>query len=332
MAASGQSSGGPVTSCPRCSCAVEPGDIRCAVCALPVTAPPPPGGADAASLLRCGTCGASVVYEIESRSPRCPFCGSPARVEKPEDPPEEVRRVVPFLVDAAGAQGALRRWMKKLGFFRPSDLASASTMDSLRPLWWTAWAFDARALVSWAADSDAGSGRSAWAPHSGQAPMDFDGVIVPASRGLTDAECAALSRGYDLSTARPDWQGPPRALRETFGVQRSSARRAVMDAVSITARSRLGPIVPGSRIRNLKTSVLLDSLRTDRLALPAWVLAYRYKGKLHRAIVSGTDAGIVLGSAPYSVLKILAVVLAGLAALGLLGLGLALLLAILVYA
>ena len=56
--------------------------------------------------------------------------------------------------------------MKTLKWYRPSDLATASTLDQLRPIWWASWIFDANALVSWTADSDHGNRRSSWAPPS----------------------------------------------------------------------------------------------------------------------------------------------------------------------
>ena len=65
--------------------------------------------------------------------------------------------------------------------------------------------------------------------------------------------------------------------------------------------------LPGKRHRKLSVALLLRRLVTRRLAFPAWVMAYRYRGKPYRAVICGQDASIVIGSAPYSWWKILGV-------------------------
>ena len=61
-------------------------------------------------------------------------------------------------------------------------------------------------------------------------------------------------------------------------------------------------------------AVLLRKLATRRLSFPAYVMAYRYKDNLYRAVVCGQDVSCVHGSAPYSLAKIVLVVFLGLAA------------------
>ena len=73
--------------------------------------------------------------------------------------------------------------------------------------------------------------------------------------------------------------------------------------------------IPGRRFRNVHVAVVLSSLDTKRYALPAYVLAYRYRDKLYRVVVHGQDAGCVLGGAPVSVAKVVLVVGAVLLAL-----------------
>jgi hypothetical protein len=187
----------------------------------------------------------------------------------------------------------------------------------MEALHWAGWVVDARALVSWAADSDHDSGRSDWAPHSGQVTMDFDNIVVPASRGLTYSECAALTRYYDLGTAEPIGEHDDALtgdVIEAFDAQRSAARRTVLSAIEATAAARLQRgTIPGRRFRNVKVGVFLQGLRTRRVALPAWVLVYRYRGEPHRAVVHGQQAGCVVGRAPYSFWKIAGLVAGGLA-------------------
>jgi hypothetical protein len=319
----------PAARCGRCQAALEHEDLRCAICACPTPAAAAEGAAHVkADILRCDTCAAAMAYAAEAQAPRCAFCGSVMHLEQIVDPIDQADALVPFAVAPAQAQAALRRWMGTLGFFRPKDLASGATVDSLRPLFWVAWVFDATALVSWTADSDAGSGRSAWAPHAGQTELEFTRLLVPASRGLTHAECNDLAPAYDVATARPPAEAaaaaPEGTTAEQFDVQRSAARKAIVGAIERTAAARVqAGHIPGSKFRKVKVAVLLRSLVTHRVALPAYVLAYRYRGKLFRAVVNGQDDACAFGDAPLSLAKVVLVAGLALAALALVGLLLA---------
>lgn len=309
-------SGARLAPCARCATPLETGDLRCAICgqASASDAAAAPEHALAA-VLRCEQCGAAVAYSPEAQGAKCAFCAAVMRLEQPEDPIESAEAMLPFTVAPAAAQATLRAWMRTLGFFRPGNLATRATVDSLRPLFWAASIFDARALVTWAADSDAGSGSASWAPHAGEARMDFAAVLVPATRGLRRDESRFLTRYFDLSTATALRDPPPGAVVERFDVQRSVARAIVADAVRATAVDRLQRgTIPGSRFRNVHASVLLKGLVTRRVAMPTYVLAYRYGGKVYRAVVHGQDARCISAVAPYSVGRIVLVVLAAIAA------------------
>jgi hypothetical protein len=302
-----------VSACGRCGSPLESGDLRCAICGQAAPAAARSATRPTASILRCEQCGAAVTYSAEAHGTRCGFCASVMRLEEPEDPVESAEWALPFLVDERAAQAALRGWLGTLGFFRPSDLARGARVDTLRPLCWAAWIFDARALVSFTADSEVGSRRSSWAPHAGQTPMEFASVLVPASRGLSHAECRRLAPLFRLDTAARAGEGGPAGM-ERFDVQRSTARSIIADAVQATAAARLTREghVPGTRFRNVKVAVLLEGLSTKRVCLPTYVLAYRYRGAPYRAVVHGQDARLVFGDAPYSVGKIVLVILGGL--------------------
>lgn len=299
------------SACGRCGSQLEIEDLRCAICGLaaPLRARDEHAAAQAL-VVRCDRCGAAVAYSVQDQAPRCGFCGALGHVERPVDPIEQAAFFIPFAVDPAQAQTALRTWLASLGFFRPPDLSTEATVQSLQPLWWVGWMCTTRALVSWAADSDAGSNRAQWAPHAGQQELDFEHLLVTASRGLTERECAELAVHYDLGQARNEPYGPPRALVERFDVPRSEARHRVCDAIRRSAEHELvHGIVPGSRHRNVKSVVLLRELATDRFALPVYVMAYWYGGRMYRALVHGQRPEFVIGTAPVSWFRIAVVVL-----------------------
>lgn len=308
-----------VLACERCASAIEPDDLRCPVCNLscPAAQQPDRPGAEV-EILRCSGCGAAMTYEVRRRAAACAFCGSVLAVEHPSDPPEEARVLLPFTVDRERARTAFRKWLGSLGWFRPGDLISDARLETIQPLRWVGWVFDARADVSWAADTDFDTHRADWAPHAGRTEIIYDDVVVPATRGLTRAEIALLLQSYDLHSADGADDLINDATLERFDVPRSTARARLIEAVERLAARRLEERhLPGRRSRNLHTATVLRGLAARRFAFPAWVLAYRYKDRLYRAVLSGQDETRLVGEAPYSVLRIAAVV-AGVAAAGVL--------------
>ncbi|MGD8895697.1 MAG: zinc ribbon domain-containing protein [Acidobacteriota bacterium] len=296
----------PFARCPRCDSPLEQDDLRCPICSQATRVGAQPDRKDATvEVLRCDGCGSAVSYSEKARAPKCAFCGSVLRLETTSDPMEQTEHFLPFTVTRDQATEAYRAWLRGLGFFRPSDLASVARLESLKALWWVGWVFQADALVSWAADSDHGARRAAWAPHAGQLEMPFRDILVPATRGLSEPETAQLTNSYRLDTARPEPLGDGETIVEQFDLRRSAARRQVSEAMGRLAEQRVkGGHIPGSRFRNFAAAILLRRLVTLRYAFPAYVIAYRYRGRLFRTVISGQDPTRILGRAPYSGWKI----------------------------
>ena len=293
--------------CDRCDSPLEIEDLRCPICnrAAPLTAPKDVPDA-AVEVMRCDSCGATVTYSVRELAPACVFCGSVTRLEVPKDPFEQTGFFLPMTVNRDEAVTAYRGWLGGLGWFRPADLGSASSLESLTPLWWVGWVFSAHATVSWTADSDLGARRADWAPHAGQVELEFDHIVASASRGLSAEETDSLADSYDLDSAdrKPVSDGGA-TIVEQFDIPRSAARQRVAAMLERIARMRLEDThIPGKRFRNVHTSILLRRLVTRRYAFPSYVLAYRYRGKLYRIVISGQDSTRIVGTAPYAVAKI----------------------------
>jgi len=301
--------------CDRCDSPLEVEDLRCPICnrAAPLSAPRDVPEA-AVEVMRCGGCGAAVTYSVRELAPSCAFCGSVTLIEVPEDPLEQTEFFLPLTLNRDDAVAAYKRWLSGLGWFRPANLGSASSLESLTPLWWVGWVFTADATVTWAADSNFGARRADWAPHAGQVELDCDDIVVPASRGLSAEETDHLRDSYDLNSAGGEpVSGGGATIVEQFDVPRSTARQRVASRLNRLARTRLeGGHIPGSRFRNVHTSILLRRLVTRRFAFPSYVLAYRYRGTLYRIVISGQDPARILGKAPYAVAKIVLTVCLGL--------------------
>ena len=303
--------------CGRCASVISDDDLRCPICNLTAPITRPADRSDPViDILRCSGCGAAMTYEIAKRSAACAFCGSVLEVEHPADPIEQAEDEVPFTVDGATARRAFAAWLGSLGWFRPGDLKTGARLETIRPLRWVGWVFDARAEVSWAADTDADTRRSDWAPHAGVVDLEYDDVVVPATRGLARDEVALLVPSYDLASIETTADLVDDAIVERFDVPRSTARARLVEAVDRLARRRLTERhLPGRRVRNLRIATTLRGLEARRVTFPAWVLAYRYRDRLYRTVLSGQDERCLKGEAPYSAARIAAVAAASVAAM-----------------
>jgi hypothetical protein len=117
--------------------------------------------------------------------------------------------------------------------------------------------------------------------------------LVPAGRAageVADAEARA-EVGID-------------ARIESFDAQRSAARAYVQGRIEAAAKVRIERHIPGHRYRNVRVACLIERQTTERIALPAWVLAYRYRGAPYRAIVHGQRREIVFGASPIDLAKV----------------------------
>src|SRR5262249_13091954 len=123
-----------MSPCERCHSPLELGDLRCAVCALPIELAVADAGKPHAQVLRCRECGAAVAFSPHVQAPHWGFGRSRRAIEQPVDPLEEADRMLPFAVDRDSAERALRGWLAKRGYFAPAALASEAVFDSLVPL------------------------------------------------------------------------------------------------------------------------------------------------------------------------------------------------------
>jgi hypothetical protein len=308
-----------ISNCQRCGSANEAGDLRCPICYLPAPQAADAGTATRVQIFRCKTCAAAVEYRARVQEPQCAFCGSVLALEQQRDPVEQTEQYLPFKLDRRVAADVYRRWLSQQGFFRPSNLASAARLESLRALWWVGWVVNADATVTWTVDSNAGAQRASWAPHAGELRTAFDDIVIPATRGLSPAECSGLIPTYALAggVEQPGVVTAD-AVRERFQTSRSVARSRIVEAIERLAEARIkGHDAPGTRFRNFHASIHLRGLQTRRLAFPAYAIAYRYRGRLYRTVISGQDRACVIGEAPRSAAKLLliaALILAGFAA------------------
>ena len=300
--------------CTVCGALLDEEDLFCANCGT--EAPHPEATALAAEtsthVFRCNGCGASMSYDANAQSLRCPFCGSEKLEAREDELSVAPKYVIPAAIDRGRAETELRRWLGS-GFWRPSDLSSTAVVVKIVQVYVPFWVFRATTFTYWTADSNRTppGARGDWFPVSGDHRGEYAGLLVGASSVLTPAEIAAIEP-FDFSAAVArdafDLDG---VTYERFMVARRYARPTARWAIENLERQACAKYVPGSS-RNVKVNVRFEGLASDPVLLPFWILAYSYKGTTHRFLMNG-QTGRSTGTAPISNLKIAAAIGIGLA-------------------
>jgi hypothetical protein len=264
----------------------------------------------------CRSCGASMSYDAEVKTLRCPFCGS-HNFSETETKGLAANWAVPFAIDRQQAEGILRQWLGR-GFWRPGDLAQQAVVSDLAAVFVPYWVFSAKTHTYWTADTSQTppGARGDWFPLTGEHRGEYSNVLVGGSSALTPAETAAI-RPFNMEAARPPaevlGQGVPGGqsgtLVEQFRVQRKFARPMAQQGLEAAERQACSVYVPG-RARNVKVNVMIEGLTGEPVLLPVWIMAYRYRDNVYRFLING-QVGLATGNAPVSKLKIAAAIAIG---------------------
>ena len=285
-------------------------------------------------MLECSGCGATLAFRGSALSLRCSYCDSPMIDE--ERAGASLERVIPFAVPERGALDHVRTFLEGR-WLAPADLSQVRIhARGLRAVLVPMWAYrgvvrsEYRAQVGlhWYEEIErrdkAGNKvtkqalRTEWFALGGSSAWQVEDHLISASVGLGSDETAALGR-YDLGRAL-DYD--PRVLAgveaELPSVSGEHGDLAAVEELRRLERNRLvAELLPGDRNRldHIDTKVRLDERQL--VLVPVWIATYRYRDRVRRVLVNG-QTGLASGSVPLDRVKVAALVLAGLALVGLL--------------
>jgi hypothetical protein len=231
------------------------------------------------------------------------FCGAGADDLVPSAPPEGIEPpvgAIPFAVDHTTAVDAFRTFAKS-SFWYPSDLRSATL--EIRALLLPAWAWSGRVETHWTGLVSAGT-RSGKRPVSGSETVQFEQILVPASKTLRLVELRSLGP-YDETALGPVDDGGDVAV-ELSEMTRSSARSRAHAEMLSRHRARIQ--ATNGLVKVLASSVASE-LEGQPVLVPVWIGAYRYGRNTYRVLVHG-QTGRFVGDAPTSWWKVLGVAVA----------------------
>lgn len=280
-----------------------------------------------ARAMRCQTCGATVALESSATAENCVFCGSSSVLAQAANRnalrPESL---IPLDVGRALVEKNFRTWLHGL-WFRPNALRKLARFDAVG-VYVPYWTFDSRVHSQWSADAGhyyyvtemtpvMHNGRLTlrprqvrkirWVPAWGQRDDVYDDLLVHASRGLSEKLVGELG-GFDtraLVPYRPEYLAGWRA--EEYQLDLESAWALARERIVELQRQRCSGDVPGDTQRDLRVHNDIGDARWKHVLLPMWSIAYRFQGKSYAVLIHGQN-GRVHGEAPFSWVKILALV------------------------
>jgi DNA-directed RNA polymerase subunit RPC12/RpoP len=286
--------------------------------------------------LRCNDCGATVNVGEGERTASCAFCGSKQVLsEATNQSAIRPESLVPFKVTREDANSRFGVWIGKL-WFRPGDLKKMAKVQEIGGVYIPFWTFDAFVSSVWSAErgfyyyetetyTETVDGRTEtrtrqvqrtrWEPASGSRQDAYDDVLVCASKGLPPHLVDNLST-FDtkaLTPYQPQFLAGWRA--ESYAIDLMPGWQLGQERIGNSQMARCAGDVGGDTHRCLSVSNQFSNITFKHVLLPIWIAAYRYNGKVYRFLVNG-QTGEVVGVAPWSVWKILGLVIVVLAIVG----------------
>lgn len=287
--------------------------------------------------MQCGGCGAQIHIEAGLRTGKCPYCASPAVIERPPDPDRpEPSFALGFVVGKQRALELARAWIRR-PLFAPGAFRRAQPSD-VRGMYLPAYVYTAVASAEYNAEigenytvtetyttTDAKGNtvtrtrtrvETEWRTLSGPWAAYVDDVVVSASKGLPDAELERIEP-FDLRAMQrfepamlSGWIAEEPSITADGCMQRA---RSELEA---QVGARLAKHMPGDRQRGLRFAWRAQHEDLELVLLPVWVLAVRYDDRLPpvRLVING-QSGKIGGRAPLSWTKIIVTIVAVLAAI-----------------
>jgi uncharacterized Zn finger protein (UPF0148 family) len=277
--------------------------------------------------VRCPSCHAAVVFRGTLTASHCAYCGVPLHrtdVHRAEDR-LPVDAVLPFAVPRQAAREAVRRWLRSL-WFAPRRFAHHRVPDGVTDVYVPYWTFDAATFTRYEGERGSFHHRSVthggqtqhrtelrWSPAAGAFQRLFDDVPVAADSALP----RALLRGLE---PWPFAQAQPFCpellaghLAKTYEVSLGEGWKLARERIEAALRQQVERRIGGDRQRVHTLWSRFDALAYKHMLLPVWLLTLRHGGRPYRVIVNGAT-GEVRGERAWSLNKIAAAVVGGLAA------------------
>jgi hypothetical protein len=284
------------------------------------------GDGEAVSLtVGCDGCGAITALGENVTASRCAFCDAPLVAQRESRRSLRPRSLLPFAVERRDAEARFREWLAGR-WFAPSDLSRRAAADGLDGVYLPAWTYDCETDSTY--DGERGEHyyetetytttengkqvtrtrevrKTRWYPASGRVQLSFDDLLVMASESLPRRLVDGLAP-WDLhALVAYDDRYVSGFTAECYQVDLEAGFHRAQALMAPRIEDAVRRDIGGDEQRIHDVDTDYEDIAFKHLLLPAWISAYRYRGKVHRFVVNART-GAVQGERPYSVPKIVA--------------------------
>jgi hypothetical protein len=282
--------------------------------------------------VQCQSCRAVMVFDPARVGQNCEFCGSPALVDYQEiKSPIRPQGLLPFRVDRNRVRDDIRQWWSSK-WLAPGGLSRTALVDTLHSLYIPYWTFDARVHCPWQADAgyyyyvtvpgrDAKGRpimrqerRTRWEPAAGAIDHVFDDEAVPGTQGLPLDLLKQVEPFPTREVVAYDTAFLSGHVVEHYKVVLLEAAQRSQQQMHAQLEQLCAQQIPGDTHRNLRIQPQYSGQTFKHVLVPVWLLSYDYGARPFQVIVNGYT-GRMAGRYPYSVWKILLLVLLAVLAL-----------------
>jgi LSD1 subclass zinc finger protein len=280
--------------------------------------------------VRCSSCGATITLAPNVTSEQCPYCaasvvvkgGTTSTLVKPKS-------LLPFEIEKKKALELFKGWIKKL-WFAPSDLKKADvTNERVTGIYVPYWTYDTKTDTSYTGErgtyyyvtetyTTQENGRTVtktrqvrkthWTSTSGRVNNIFDDILVIASNTLPKKYTERL-HPWNLKMLVPYNDKYLSGFRtESYQVDVATGLGEAKQKMEPVIMSSVRHDIGGDEQRIHTTNTSYRDITFKHILLPIWISSYRFKDKVYRFLING-QTGQVQGERPFSVLKIMLLVL-----------------------
>ncbi len=251
-------------------------------------------------------------------------------------------RFIPFTLTKEEVVTLLKAWLKK-GFFAPSDLKQIAKVENLRGIYYPCSWNKVNVEATYKAEIGKEiNNKTEYFPHNGIVHNTHEVMLAEGGNTLKGGiQAAAMDPPYDLLNDAIDAFLPlvssSKELEEmkpligyyvyvhisSYDNPSAQNKRYINDLAE-----KLKPLVYDDAEDELDRDINIDTYRFlevqhinihqwehEKIWVPLWITAYRYKGKKYYVIVNGVT-GEITGDKPVSVIKVSFVVIGVLAVIG----------------
>lgn len=287
-------------------------------------------------VVHCPSCAARFELHDYEHAGNCPFCDTPVVMDVQEAQLFHPKSLLPFQITEKQATESFSTWIKSR-WFAPSALKEKAKRDEkLLGIYLPYWTYDSETSSDYTGERGTvyyvqenytvevdgkieqrsrSVARIRWTPVSGHVRLFFDDILIGATYTLPRTLLDPL-QPWDLDQLKPYSEAYLSGFRsEIYQIELDEGFQRAQQVMNSRIRTAIKRDIGGDQQRISHVNTQHSDTTFKHLLLPIWSAAFKYQNKTYRFVVNGRN-GKIQGERPYSIIKIVATSIAGIALIG----------------